>query len=57
MTYRERLALSEAFHEFEDLTGLHLSEAELEAFEEQAQIEGLSMSAYFERSLDRVKTA
>jgi hypothetical protein len=57
VTYRERLALCEEFHEFEDHTGMRLSETELEAMMEMAKRAGPSISAYFERSLDRVQTA
>lgn len=57
MTRRERLALCEEFHEFEDHTGMRLSEAELEAMMEMAKRAGLTMEAYFERSLSRVRKA
>jgi hypothetical protein len=57
MTRRERLADCGAFHEFEEHTGMTMSEAELEAFEQQADLAGLPLCDYLARSLHRLKVA
>lgn len=57
MTLRERLADCEAFHEFEELTGMHMSEGELESIERIAIGAGLTIEAYLAQALDRVKKA
>lgn len=51
MTLRKSLEECEAFHEFEEHTGMRFSETELDAIAKAAKIAGLSMCAYLERSL------
>lgn len=57
MTLRDALGLCEAFHEFEELAGMRLSETELEAYKEQADAMGVSLGGFFEKAVTRIRRA
>ncbi|UIN38407.1 hypothetical protein [Methylobacterium oryzae] len=55
MDHREKLAGQPAFQRFEKLTGMRLSEKELEAYEQRAKEGGMSILELFDRASDTIE--
>nr|WP_042670016.1 hypothetical protein [Methylobacterium sp. B34] len=55
MDHREKLAGQPAFEKFERLTGMRLSELELEAYAQRAREHGISVLELFDRASERIE--
>jgi hypothetical protein len=55
LDHRQKLARQPAFERFERLTGMHLSERELEAYEQRASEGGMSALELFDRASDTIE--
>lgn len=57
MTIRDTLERCQALDEFEEVTGMHLSETELQAYKEQADAAGIGLCDYLEQGVTRIRRA